>query len=216
MNERNERAIQALREVFSEFDGKLDDSNMCGLVADLTFRRYDLIPEAEIIAKAFRSGALKYATGSYFFNRERLAELLRLSEKLEPSEVELVMRWLDGAMGHIENPSAGDDDSYDDDYNDDDDDDIVTLVSAATGEEIGFIEIAGIILDGKFYAILQPVDLLPGMGDDEAMVFEVGRDANGDDKLEIVTNDDIIDRVFEKYGELYEEAHKKVDDDDND
>lgn len=208
MNERNERAIQALKEVFSECDGKLDDSNMCGLVADLTFRRYDLIPEAEIIAKAFRSGALKYANGAYFFNRERLAELLRLSEKLEPSEVELVMRWLDGAMGHIENPSAGDDD--------DDDDDIVTLVSAATGEEIGFIEIAGIVLDGKFYAILQPVDLLPGMGDDEAMVFEVGRDANGDDKLEIVTNDDIIDRVFEEYGKLYEEAHKKVDDDDND
>lgn len=208
MNERNERAIQALKEVFSECDGKLDDSNMCGLVADLTFRRYDLIPETEIIVKAFRSGALKYANGAYFFNRERLAELLRLSEKLEPSEVELVMRWLDGAMGHIENPSAGDDD--------DDDDDIVTLVSAATGEEIGFIEIAGIVLDGKFYAILQPVDLLPGMGDDEAMVFEVGRDANGDDKFEIVTNDDIIDRVFEEYGKLYEEAHNKVNDDDND
>ena len=42
------------------------------------------------------------------------------------------------------------------------DDDIVTL-STAEGEDIDFVEIAGIAHEGKFYAILQPVELLPGM-----------------------------------------------------
>ena len=41
-------------------------------------------------------------------------------------------------------------------------DDIVTLLSA-DGEEIDFVEIAGIALNGKFYAVLQPVELLEGM-----------------------------------------------------
>ena len=47
-----------------------------------------------------------------------------------------------------------------------DDDDIVTLLSAE-GEEIDFVEIAGIAYKGAFYAILQPVELLDGMDDDE-------------------------------------------------
>ena len=43
----------------------------------------------------------------------------------------------------------------------DGDDDIVTLLSA-DGEEIDFVEIAGIAHKGAFYAILQPVELLDG------------------------------------------------------
>ena len=51
------------------------------------------------------------------------------------------------------------------------DDDIVTLLSA-DGEEIDFVEIAGIALNGKFYAVLQPVELLEGMEEDEALVLK--------------------------------------------
>lgn len=43
-----------------------------------------------------------------------------------------------------------------------DNDDIVTLLSSE-GEEIDFVEIAGIAYEGEFYAILQPVELLEGM-----------------------------------------------------
>ena len=60
------------------------------------------------------------------------------------------------------------------------DDDIVTLLSA-TGEEIDFIEIAGIAHRGNFYAILQPVELLEGMAEDEALVFKVSRGENGEE-----------------------------------
>lgn len=88
------------------------------------------------------------------------------------------------------------------------DDDIVTLRSA-NGEDIDFVEIAGIAHKGKFYAILQPVNLLEGMNDDEALVFKVSRSENGEDKFEIELDEDIIDAVFQEYNKLYEEAHKE-------
>ena len=81
------------------------------------------------------------------------------------------------------------------------DDDIITLLSA-TGEEIDFVEIAGIAHKGNFYAILQPVELLDGMADDEALVFKVTRNEEGEDKFELELDDDIIDAVFAEYNRL--------------
>ena len=83
--------------------------------------------------------------------------------------------------------------------------DLIVLRSAS-GEEIEFIEIAGIAYKGKFYSILQPVVLLDGMGDDEALVFEVSRADSGEDKFEIVLDDEIISAVFKEYDKLYDEA----------
>ena len=84
-------------------------------------------------------------------------------------------------------------------------DDLITLKSA-DGENIDFVEIAGIALNGKFYAILQPVELLEGMDDDEAFVFEVSRTSDGEDSFTIVLDDDITDAVFQEYYKLLDEA----------
>lgn len=89
-----------------------------------------------------------------------------------------------------------------------DDDSVVTLKSA-NGEDIQFIEIAGIAHKGNFYAILQPVELMEGLADDEAIVFKVSRAPNGDDSFEIVLDDDIIDAVFAEYDRLYEQENGK-------
>lgn len=91
------------------------------------------------------------------------------------------------------------------------DDSIITLMSA-TGEEIDFIEVAGIAYKGNFYAILQPVELLEGMNDDEALVFKVSRNEDGSDKFEIVLDDDIIDAVFVEYNILLDKAFAEDDD----
>ena len=80
-------------------------------------------------------------------------------------------------------------------------DDIITLLSP-TGEEIAFIEIAGIAYKGNFYALLQPVELIEGMSEDEALVFSVTRGENGEDNFNIVIDDAIIDAVFEEYYKL--------------
>ena len=100
-------------------------------------------------------------------------------------------------------------------YASEDGDDIVTLTNA-DGEDIDFIEIAGIAHKGEFYAILQPVVLLPGMDEDEALVFHVGRDENGEDKFDVVLDDEIIDAVFEEYNRLLDNIEADDDTDEND
>ena len=88
-------------------------------------------------------------------------------------------------------------------------DDIVTLLSA-DGEEVDFVEIAGIAYGGEFYAILQPVELLEGMEDDEALVFKVSRGEDGEDHFDIVLDDEIIDGVFDEYEKLLEQANAEA------
>lgn len=85
-------------------------------------------------------------------------------------------------------------------------DDIITLKSA-DGENIDFIEIAGIALKGSFYVILQPVELLEGMSDDEALVFKLERLESGEDKYTIVLEDEIVDAVFEEYYKLLDNCN---------
>ncbi len=91
------------------------------------------------------------------------------------------------------------------DHMENDDDDIITLLTAS-GEEVDFVEIAGIAYRGNFYAILQPVELLEGMEEDEALVFKVSRGKDGEDKFEIELDDAIIDAVFDEYNKLLDEA----------
>lgn len=84
-------------------------------------------------------------------------------------------------------------------------DDIITLLTE-NGEEVDFVEVAGIAYHGNYYVILQPVELLDGMDEDEALVFKVVRGADGTDKFSIELNDEIIDAVFESYYKLLDEA----------
>lgn len=86
-------------------------------------------------------------------------------------------------------------------------DDIITL-NTADGEEIKFIEIAGIAHKGNFYAILQPVELIPGMNEDEALVFKVTRLPDGQQHFEIEFDDEIIDAVFKIYNDLLDNQEK--------
>ena len=85
-----------------------------------------------------------------------------------------------------------------------DDDSIITLTSAS-GEEIDFVEIAGIALRGNSYVILQPVELLEGMGEDEALVFKAYQSRDGEDHFDIELDDEIINEVFEEYYRLLDE-----------
>ena len=85
-----------------------------------------------------------------------------------------------------------------------DDDEVIVLMSA-DGEEVEFVEIAGINLHGKFFAILQPVELLEDMTEEDCLVFEVTPVNDEEDKFDLVTDDKIIDAVFAEYEKLLAE-----------
>lgn len=112
--------------------------------------------------------------------------------------------WIKGIFGGNKEEPAYNEPSYESEY-EDNNDDIIELVNA-DGETVQFVEIAGIAHRGNFYAILQPVELLEGMDDDEALVFKVTRGRDGEDSFEIELDDDIIDAVFKEYNRLLDEA----------
>jgi len=70
------------------------------------------------------------------------------------------------------------------------------------GNEVVFKEYGAVVYAGKFYAILQPVNLPAGMKSNEVLVFKVTRDSSGDDHYNIETNDYTVDKVLEKYNRL--------------
>ena len=82
-------------------------------------------------------------------------------------------------------------------------DDVIVLMTQ-DGEEMEFVEIAGIYLDNKFYSILKPVVLFEGIEDDEAFVFNVTKEGEND-QFTIELDEEIIDRVFEEYYRLLDQ-----------
>lgn len=69
---------------------------------------------------------------------------------------------------------------------------------------VDFTVVAGIDHNGEHYAILQPVELLPGMEEDDAFVLKVSFHNEKSDKYEFVLDEKIIDAVFNKYDEMYD------------
>lgn len=75
--------------------------------------------------------------------------------------------------------------------------------------EIEFEQIA--VIPGKkcVYTVLKPVVLMEGVKDDEALVFILEEDANGEDTISVVTDEKIIEKVFKDYYKLLDEDEGK-------
>lgn len=82
-------------------------------------------------------------------------------------------------------------------------DDVVTLTTVE-GEDIDFEIVAELPLGDEFYAIMQPVKPLDGVGKDEALVFKIIEEDDGDE-YELVIDDDLIDSVLDSYNAMCEE-----------
>ena len=88
---------------------------------------------------------------------------------------------------------------YDEDNND------AIILMNEKGEEIPFEQIAVIPMEAKTYAILKPMVQLDGLGENEGLVFSIEVNVEGMEYLALVTDDDIIDQVFDVYFQLVDE-----------
>ena len=75
-------------------------------------------------------------------------------------------------------------------------------------EPIEFEQIAVIPIDTNTYVILQPVKPMKGIADDEAFAFRLPNREYGEQDLQLVEDDDLIDRIFAEYIDMYKQ-HKE-------
>ena len=77
------------------------------------------------------------------------------------------------------------------------------------GEEIAFEQIAIIPIKSKTYAILKPIKPIEGVGENEGLVFSVEENEEGQEYLMLVTDEQVIDDVFNVYDQLVEEENNE-------
>ena len=83
------------------------------------------------------------------------------------------------------------------------------------GEEVSFEQIAIIPLEERIFAILKPMKQLEGVGEDEALAFEIveteedAETGEHSEYLELVGDIDLIDKVFDVYNKLMDEEEEK-------
>lgn len=72
-------------------------------------------------------------------------------------------------------------------------------------EEVEFEQIAIIPVKEEVYAILKPVKPLEDLEEDQALVFALEETEEGEELLNVVEDDDIIDIVFDEYDKMFDE-----------
>lgn len=87
---------------------------------------------------------------------------------------------------------------------DEDNCDNITLINE-NGEPNEFEQIAIIPKGDTAYAILKPAFEMEGVEEDEGLVFAVKTNEAGEDFLELVTDELIIEEIFSVYFSLLEE-----------
>lgn len=78
------------------------------------------------------------------------------------------------------------------------DDEVITLYDD-NNNPVDFTEVAVIEYQGEFYALLQPVEPMEGLEEDEAIIFKVNQKDDDTDEFEPVTDESILDAVFNEY-----------------
>ena len=73
------------------------------------------------------------------------------------------------------------------------------------GEKIVFEQIAIIPKVEDLYCILKPVETIDGLEEDEALVFKILENEEGEASLMLETDEDVIDEVFNVYYDLLDE-----------
>lgn len=90
---------------------------------------------------------------------------------------------------------------------DEDNEEPITLYDE-NSKAIKFDQVAIIPLDDRLFAILKPIDEIPGVADDEAIVFSINENDNGETTLIVETDESLAMRVFDEYYKLLDTQEK--------
>lgn len=81
------------------------------------------------------------------------------------------------------------------------------------GKQLTFEQVAVIPYEVKkelkYYCVLKPLDKIEGIADDEAIVFVVEKDSNGNSVLKVEEDEEVAIAIFDKYYDLLEDAQKE-------
>ena len=81
------------------------------------------------------------------------------------------------------------------------------------GKQLTFEQVAVIPYEVKkekrLYCVLKPLDKIEGIADDEAIVFLVDQDDQGNSIVRVEEDEEVAIAVFDKYYDLLEEAQKE-------
>lgn len=86
------------------------------------------------------------------------------------------------------------------------DDDEIIILYDDDNKPVKFNEVACIEYKGEFYALMQPVEPMEGLGEDEALIFKVRQEDEDNDVFEPVTDESVLDAVFNEYLNAVAEA----------
>lgn len=82
-----------------------------------------------------------------------------------------------------------------------------------SGKQLTFEQVAVIPYEvrkeKRLYCVLKPLDKIEGIADDEAIVFLVDTDDEGNSIIRIEEDEEVAIAVFDKYYDLLEEAQKE-------
>ena len=81
------------------------------------------------------------------------------------------------------------------------------------GKQLTFEQVAVIPYEvrkeKRLYAVLKPIDKIEGIGEDEAIVFFIDEDDEGNSVIRVEEDEEVAIAVFDKYYDLLEEAQKE-------
>ena len=87
--------------------------------------------------------------------------------------------------------------------------DEIIVLEGANGEEIEFILLGEVTIGKNDYVILKPVILVDGMADDEAIAFKVTSNGDEYESFNVVEDEELMDKIFDKYNQLLEQELSK-------
>lgn len=237
-SERDVIVSEVIKNIIADFGIEVfcDSRKACALVADY-FSANTLAEEKALLKRVLASGAVGFFItnqNDYAASRQKALYILTEQEFIAETWAERALSWFDVALGRKANeekeefdfiqqlisaseeaerknqqPSCNEFLSPIDMLLDENNTDNIVLYNG-DNEKVEFEQIALIPYCEKTYAILKPALNMPGIADDEALVFVID-EVDDEDCLVIVEDDSVVDAVFEEYYKMLRAEGVDVD-----